>query len=436
MRCRKAINEIGPFIDGELTAQEAEKLRGHLESCAGCAKRYSLLRGLVQEVSSLPAIVPTPGESYRLMNRVRGEMAHPQHAKPGFRRVQVVAAGLSVVVAATVIGVSLAIWGGGDTGQEVRVVDTGGESAPQSLEAGATSLINGQATMNVGLGFTNSAAAAQPSLVVSNSDYSAAELDNFRNDMGTRLEFYSAFWYPTSGTQLNTADLENAQQVLTDRLAEQASQAGKDPEELKLAISSVIEGEGNDPMLPCYAEYARLNGQDVWLVSGSGPEDYLLFSDPQRPPAMILATLGGQESLKISESLLRELAATLAPYYTGTTGLTYKWGETTTPQESRETTGQSDATTTQPDATPGAEVMPADAEKEFKAFLQDMAARGNSLDIVAALEGLNYEQILLLLQGDWAALAGEGVNLSDFLKPPKRLWAVDCSSNQIIWESK
>jgi len=429
MRCRKATKLIGPYIDGELTAPEAEEIRKHLETCDDCAQMYIAMRSLVRDVSSLPAIVPTPEETYRLMNRLRREMAAPVPARTGARRIQVAAAALSVLVMATVAGVSLAVWGGGGTTTVVEEsgAESGsvalGEETEKGLEPLTASVWNDAA-------LEAAASVARPDVVVSSQEYDAGDLEDYRNDLGTRLDFYSAYWYPASRSDVEPDTIAQLQEDLTSNLAEQAAAEGQDPAELQEAVAAALEQSDSTPVLPCYAERAVVDGKDAWLVSVSGPEDYLLFPDQQRPSAMILASLGGETSLKISESLLRELASVLADQY-GTDMPLYPSGtlkdqytlnaDASTREVAPPATGVSDE-----DVTKG-------ADEEFQAFLRKLAARGTNLDLVSALDGMNYEQLLMLLHGDWAALAADGVNLSDFLVPPQRLYAVDCASGQVVW---
>ena len=113
MRCSSATKKIGPFIDGELTEKETRALREHLESCGECSQRLALTRGLVRELASLPTIVPTPEESYRLANVLRRKMAQPLAPSRVYSRGQLAAAAFSALVLATVTGVSLAVWSGG-----------------------------------------------------------------------------------------------------------------------------------------------------------------------------------------------------------------------------------------------------------------------------------------------------------------------------------
>jgi hypothetical protein len=423
MKCREALRQIGPYMDGELPEAESARLREHLKDCPDCARRLSLLSGIKRELSSLPDIQPTPGEKYRLINRVRGEMASPSPSKPAYRGVRVAAVAISFLAAVT-IGLTWAMWDGGTPTTQIETTQPGEEITFDTLGPESSDTYN----------LVAAASLTQPSLVVSDKEYDPGKLATFRGDLGTRLDFYSSYWYPATAGGAGAEGLARIQEQLTEDLANQAEAAGRNPDELEKAIATALAQAGDETFLPCYAELARVGGQETWLISLSGPEDYLLFPDPQLPQAMHLASRGGEVSLRISESLLQELAGVLAPYHTG---LSYRWAAEENAAVRDQTLGQETT-----NATPSPEVADRSAEealtpqqkREFQAFLRQIASQGNNLDLVSALEGLNYEQLFLLVQGDWRALAADGVDLTDFIVPPKRLWAIDCASGAVIWK--
>jgi hypothetical protein len=430
MNCRKSLKLIGPYMDGELAGAEPSRLENHLESCPHCARQLEFLRGITRQLSLLPAIEPTQEERYRLVNRVRREMIAPAAPKPMYGRVRVVATALSLLVAATV-GVTWVVLGGGGTPTTVEV-----SQSEEGTSNGMTVLPSGNdlVTSTVGTIKTPASDVTQPSLVISGKDYTPTELANFRNDLGTRLDFYSSYWYPASTSGAGSASLGEVQKQLTDDLAQQASATGKNPDEVKGAVKTALAQAGNATLLPCYAEQARVGGKDAWLVSLSGPEDYLLFPNPQIPSAMNIASRGGAVSLNISESLLRQLAAMLTPYSPSSASAISK--EQTA--RSQQNSGPEPSTTSElPVTTPGNDTLvetTPEQRQAFQSFLRDLAAQGTSYDLIQALQGLNYQQLLMLVQGNWSALAADGIDLTDFLIPPQRLWAIDTATNTVIWK--
>ncbi|NPV58495.1 MAG: hypothetical protein HPY75_02385 [Actinobacteria bacterium] len=429
--CRKAARLIGPFVDGELPASRAEELERHLSACSACALRHRRMRSMVGELSSLPTISPSPGEREELLMRVRRELSESAPAPAFHRRAQIAAAAVSLLAIAVVV-VTVTMWGG----KRAPVVEesASGEFAPTEVNETTGPKVSPESSKYyAGEGVLNAALSSTPSLVAPGREYGEGELAGYRDDLGARLDFYSAYWYPYSMGALDEADMRRAQRELTDQLAATAASIGGDPTSLRTAIEAALSQAGDELLLPCHAELAKVDGRECWLISLSGPEDYLLFSDPQRPPAMVLASLGGEESLKVSESLLRELAAGLAPYEGASPQAPSdpRWEGSGTGLEREETgqaTGEEETSGTPTD---GGEPV-GETQADFRSFLRDLSARYNSLDMLDKLERLNYEQVIMLLHGNWAGLAAEGVNLGDFLRPPRRLWAVDRETGAVV----
>ncbi len=421
MRCRKALRLLGPLLDGELKGEVAGIVRRHVEECASCARRFSELQSLVRELTALPEIVPTEDESIRLLRRLRLEMTAPSQPHPRHLRLRT-AAVTACILAAVFTVVTWALVTGGRGKAPPEEINAARGTAIEETASGMTSG-RGEAQTSAPYPQVAGELAVRPLLLLSQKEYSSNELESYREDLGTRMAFYSAYWYPLSG-DVDSPLLPTLQEKLISDLLEQASRSGLNPEELRKAIETSL-AQGGQNLLPCQAELSRLQGREVWLVSLSGPEDYLLFPDPQMPPALHLAAWGGSESLKLSDAFVKELAERLLPLgnriaVSCSSGEYRGEGKEGSPETGQGKQG-------------GEGMVPETAEEDFQAFIRELAAQGSSMDAVSALQKLNYEQILMLLQGEWAALASSGVNLSDFLVPPHRLWAVDRATGQILW---
>ncbi len=433
MNCRKATRSLGPFLDGELSAALGEELERHLTSCPSCALRHRRMQAMLGELSSFPSISPTPREREELLRRVRRELSEPATAPAFHRRAQLAAAAISMLAVAVIAGVAFTLWRGEQAPVSEEAVSTPQESRDYLSEEGNPAGRASAEEADALQGTVIASLSPTPSLAVAGREYDEEELKGYREDLGARLEFYSAYWYPATMGALSEADLRSAQRELTHELAASAASHGGNPESLEAAIETALAQAGGDTLLPCHAELAKVNGRECWLVSLSGPEDYLLFPDPQRPPAMALASLGGEESLKVSESLLRELAAGLAPYQGASPPKPPATQPDTAGKNVRESEGGGLAPGEQATEAPeGDKTAAAESRADFQSFLRQLAARYNSLDMLGKLESLNYEQVIMLLHGNWESLAAQGVNLGDFLRPPRRLWAVYCEGGEII----
>ncbi len=424
MRCRQARKLLNPLLEGELGHEAAAGVEGHLKGCPDCARRFQSLKELVRELSRMPQVRPTEAETARLQAHLREAMSsHPDRASRFPLRWAAAAASLAAVVAAAFTWTFLS---GRRTPKAVETAEK--QTASLETVSGGTTEASALSLQEIYPGSAEELV-VRPALVLSGREYSPGELQAYDEDIGPRMAFYSAYWYPVAG-DTQSPFIQRLQEQLVADLARQAERAGLNPDELRRAIAAG-PAESGSVLLPCRAELARVLGREVWLLSFSGPEDYLLFLDPQVPAALHLATRGGQESLKFSQSILQELAARLIP----------RGGELPAPaacpegvpREAELSERQGDDTGR---ARQGGEENPAvPSEEEFQAFLRDVAAQGNPAEVVKALQKMNYEQLLLLLQGDWMSLAAKGVDLSDLLLPPRRLVAVDRVTVEVIWKA-
>jgi len=443
MRCKQAHKLLGPYMDGELGAADSSSLEKHLESCEDCAGQLAFLRGITREISALPAVVPTAEESRRLRERIRGEITDQRAPRPLFRRVQVAAAA-AVLLIVTGVGVTWAVL-------STRGAQPGGEVAVSQQEQPAGEAVTDYQALEPGEEGTpraatapNLVASALPEVNTSGREYSTGDLEAYDNDLGSRLDFYSAYWHPMNGAGVQAADMGPLQESLKEDMARKAERAGQNPETLKSAVDSALSRADRANLLPCYAELARLNGNEVWLVSLSGPEDYLLFNNPDIVPAMSMASIFGQEGVSMGRALIDELARQLFPYYSGSLStVVHQVGTSAADQAPEEAPPEGELET--PTAQPGGDAVAApegelterettEEQREFQAFLRQVVTRGNIMDLLSVLEGLNYEQLLIILQGSWSALGGDSLDLGEFLVPPKRLCAVDTQTGEVLYQ--
>lgn len=63
-------DELTAYVDGEMSAVEAARVRTHLTSCAPCRATEALLRRTVTELAALPAFEPSPGLRRRVLAQV------------------------------------------------------------------------------------------------------------------------------------------------------------------------------------------------------------------------------------------------------------------------------------------------------------------------------------------------------------------------------
>ncbi len=82
MLCDAVLEQIEPFIDDELEAGSAERVRTHLENCPACAREAAAARIVLTELRSLPELDLPPG----VMDQVRTVADGDTHRRHGIAR--------------------------------------------------------------------------------------------------------------------------------------------------------------------------------------------------------------------------------------------------------------------------------------------------------------------------------------------------------------
>ena len=113
MNCRRVINSISAYVDGELTGAEMLEIRRHLSECPDCREEYDSIRQVKFSIAGLRTVTPRPEFVASIVSRL-DEVSIPRYqrvltALHGFatRKLSPVAAALAVS------GVALAILAAG-----------------------------------------------------------------------------------------------------------------------------------------------------------------------------------------------------------------------------------------------------------------------------------------------------------------------------------
>ena len=74
MTCEDAFRKIDDFLDRELSAQEMQRIQGHLEICAACATEFDFERSVIDGVrSKLRRVRASDDLLKRISARLAGE---------------------------------------------------------------------------------------------------------------------------------------------------------------------------------------------------------------------------------------------------------------------------------------------------------------------------------------------------------------------------
>jgi anti-sigma factor (TIGR02949 family) len=80
MRCKKAIEQLSAYLDGQLTAPEREAVRSHLAECARCRAELEALERTARALADLPRLQAPSDLRDRVMGKVAG--VAPAEARP------------------------------------------------------------------------------------------------------------------------------------------------------------------------------------------------------------------------------------------------------------------------------------------------------------------------------------------------------------------
>lgn len=85
MRCGKARKSLSAFIDGQLSAGEAEDLERHIASCQACAQELASMRSAMDTLHVVGDIEPAPAFVDGVMAKVAAERRSRRRVRPGAR---------------------------------------------------------------------------------------------------------------------------------------------------------------------------------------------------------------------------------------------------------------------------------------------------------------------------------------------------------------
>lgn len=87
MRCKWVNDRASAFVDGELSSEEAARLREHLEDCATCRKQVEAVRRTARLLRSQPRVQPSPTFDTELALALRKIKRDETAASEWWRRI-------------------------------------------------------------------------------------------------------------------------------------------------------------------------------------------------------------------------------------------------------------------------------------------------------------------------------------------------------------
>jgi anti-sigma factor (TIGR02949 family) len=141
--CGEVTEILEAFLDGDLPAAEAGRVKGHLERCPSCAAELDLAAAIQRELRALPQLDCPPEVLERVRRAGRATRATPADIVP-LRRTPLWAALAAAVLALTVGGGALVV-------QRIQQQPSPEEVARAEAEARFALAYVGQASRRAGL---------------------------------------------------------------------------------------------------------------------------------------------------------------------------------------------------------------------------------------------------------------------------------------------
>jgi hypothetical protein len=288
-------------------------------------------------------------------------------------------------------------------GEAVQSTDRAGEAA------GNVTVAAGQGDSTAPASIANPALASllpTPHLVKSSNNYDKEQVEEYSQDLGTRLDFYSDLWYrPASVSSaygaLSGADQSTMQKYYSSALKDLALQSGEDPASLEKSLSiAAAQTFPGKFAVPCFVEKAFYQGQPVWIISYSVPEDAQLFTNPEVASLVNLAKqISASGDLQYS-ALMESLTATAMPgAYTSVSTTSRNMGGTS-------------------------------VSLDLQALIASLAEDNNLASYLRLLSELDEDELVSLVSGSTGYPIKISSSLLDMLT--WRVWVINPESGQIL----
>jgi anti-sigma factor RsiW len=240
MTCRECIENLGPYVDGELPAGEAALVEEHLNACSDCAAAH---RRLVETSSQLRSALMRYEAPDVLKARIRASLAESGR-DIGPRRVPLPSRTSNGWMRAIAAAAVVAIASSGLTFAAMRERGTGSPIQQEVLASHIRSLMPGHLTD-----------------VESNDQHNVKPWFNGRVNVSPDVPRLDSLGYPLVGGRVDYIDGRNVASVVYKRrqhVINVFSWPSSDDRDLAPQVSS---SHGYNLI------HARRNGEEVWLAS-------------------------------------------------------------------------------------------------------------------------------------------------------------------------
>lgn len=140
MNCRRVLNSISAYVDGELTGAEMLEIRRHLSECRECSEEYEMVRSMKFAVARLRTVTPPVHLAASIVMKL-DEVSIPPYQRALNNLLAKTVRRLSPVAAALAVsGIALAILAAGGQDRMLTEKPATVATAPLSVHVEDASL--------------------------------------------------------------------------------------------------------------------------------------------------------------------------------------------------------------------------------------------------------------------------------------------------------
>ena len=271
MRHAKIKKLLSEYMDGYLRPDKARMVEGHLATCPSCRETKDELEVAVKACGELPWVEMPLEVETSILEMIREEESIARRRSRLLSRLPrpaIVAAGAGVVSAIIAVVLVISLTGGGgevalreaEKPEEKGAVTTEEASPTFPMEAPPTMGLK-QNLLNLASGLGQAVGVIpQPVVAKTDNDYDQSSI----RDLAEQLPVHHLV-----ATEYTMADAINLGREFLSLILEQLPSMGEQNATLESMVKFITKEE--PVALPVYAEKAKFQGKDAWIIGLAAP---------------------------------------------------------------------------------------------------------------------------------------------------------------------
>ncbi len=443
MRCRKARRLLGEYIDGELSQRRKENVSKHITHCNECASREHSMRKLVAELGSLPQKVLTPPQEAKLKLAITSclesasQKNRPRYTETPVHRAITWSPMTAAALVALILGAAGLAYG--------LVAKRGPFATEETGKAAATAVSEAERGARFVQALVETTGEemelpVEPAVDLSGRPLNPGDLDLFSEDVPTRLQFYSSYWYPLTawerGSEALSALKAMVYRSLLNRTADLEHSQG-----LRVFLDGLIARLDGSRALPCYVAYVLWEGnRPAWLVSFSTSSDAIHLGDAVLGLDTNTLTVGATTGRTLSGTTSHEIAVYflyhLLSHDPGSAALpdlgNGEGEDSSAPErEKREWAPNQSAPANASGKANNAE----DVRELVKNRIWGISPSWGGESLINAWQNGDYGTVLRMISSDWRGFCEAALRNRRYNLVPRWIWVADAATGEVLYKA-